>query len=194
MNRIEALEKRVREVYEKNSPGRVPEGDWLYKNHVFQVAVESRKVAEKYGGEPELAYVAGLLHDIADSEMDRFNDGHEERSREIAAQLLNESGFTDSEIQIVVDDALRHHSCRGDERPLTAEGKAMAAGDAVVHLNTNFYDYFLATFRARGETEADIQAWIDEKTTRDLINKIPFEDLRASLKPRYEEIRRLVGL
>ena len=38
-------------------------GDYRY-NHSLCVAKSAKALAEKYGGEPEICYVAGLLHDI----------------------------------------------------------------------------------------------------------------------------------
>ena len=50
--------------------------------HSLNVAAECRKLAEKYGEDPEKAYFAGLLHDVC-----------KEMSPEEQLRLIEESGF-----------------------------------------------------------------------------------------------------
>lgn len=192
--RLDALVKKVRELYEGDQPKQVPDNTWLYHNHVFLVAEEARRLAEMYGGSSELAYAAGLLHDVADAVTDRFDPAHKQMSLSIAKQLLAETGFREDEIKIVVDDALQFHSCRGSDRPQTKEGIAMTAADAVVHLNSDFYPHFWEVFKKRGMTDEAIRASGEEKLARDFNTKIPFDDLRESLRPRYESLREKIGL
>lgn len=51
--------------------------------HSLNVAAECRKLAEKYGEDPEKAYFAGLLHDVC-----------KELAPEEQIRLIEESGFT----------------------------------------------------------------------------------------------------
>ncbi len=175
-------------LYEKKLPTRARWSDWIYENHVLLVGDAGRKVAERFGGNPDLAEAAGLLHDIADAEMPREDIRSEPRSMEIARELLSKTGFTEEEIAIVVDDAILHHSCRGDDRPLTFEGRAMAAGDAVAHLNTDFYLVAEEGRRAFQTTE-EIRAWVLPKIERDFTNKIAFDELREEMRPHYERLK-----
>lgn len=180
MTRLEKLEEKIRELYSAKNKDRADWADWLYENHIFQVADIAGKLAEKYGGNKELAIASALLHDIADAVMKRENPEHEEKTRETAKSLLENSDFTDEEIKIVVDDALRFHSCRDIERPQSLEGKVMAAADAVVHLQSDFYGHAKA-FMGREK--------ILEKIDRDFNNKIAFEEVRESVKPDYEKLK-----
>lgn len=188
MSRIESLRKEVADLYNAKHVDRAEWADWIYEGHVIPVGNASRTVAERFGGNPELAEAAGLLHDIADAVMKRENPHHEEKSMEVARELLAKAGFSNSEISVVVDDAILHHSCRGDDRPNTLEGKAMAAGDALAHLTTDFYLVAEAR-RKKFQTPAEIIEWVHPKLDRDFTNKIAYEELRGEVKSGYERLK-----
>lgn len=188
MSKISQLREEVRALYERKLPNRARWADWIFKNHVIPVGDASRLVAERFGGNPELAETTGLLHDIADAEMPREDPRNEERSLEIARELLAKTGFTADEIAIIVDDAIMHHSCRGDDRPQTSEGKAMAAGDAFAHLTTDFY-YIVEEGRKGIQTSQEISEFVLPKIERDFTNKIAFEELRKEVRPYYEQLK-----
>lgn len=190
-SRIQKLEENVRALYETKSPDRADWTDWLYENYVFVVADYSQQVAENFGGNPELARAAGMLHDIADAVMKRDDPSHEVRSVEIARQLLSEGGFSEDEIRIVVDDAIRFHACHGDEQPQTLEGKAMATGDGLGHIATNFYDYGLTNMKARGDSLEQIRTWALPKIERDYREKIQYDEIREETKVDYERVKTL---
>jgi hypothetical protein len=54
-----------------------------------------------------------------------------------------------SQIELVVDDAIRLHSCYDGNRPASLEGQALAAADALAHLKTDFYVLLHANWPAR---------------------------------------------
>jgi putative nucleotidyltransferase with HDIG domain len=191
MDRIEALKKKVDALYlDKNTSRAKDWADYLYARHVFKVADKARELAERFGADAELAEAAGMLHDIADAVMPRQDPRHEKESETIARSFLRASGFSAEEIEIVVDDALKNHSCREGEVPQTLEGKVMATADAVVHLQTDFYDFAVKNFTERGEAPAHISEWGLEKTDRDFNKKIFFDEVREEVRPDYEKQRR----
>lgn len=149
----------------------------------------ARELSERFGAGNDLAEAAGMLHDCTDAVMSRFADGHEEKSLEIARKLLSESGFSAEEITIVVDDAIKNHSCRGENLPQTTEGKIMSTADAKAHLATDFYD-FLRTALEKRMTEEEIQAKLSEKIDRDFNIKIFFPEIQEELREVYEKKRR----
>lgn len=188
MERIERLKEEVANLYQSKQSGRADWADWIYAGHVVPVGEASREVALRFGGSPELAEAAGLLHDVADAVIKREDPTHESRSMEIARELLEKTGFTDAEVAIVVDDAIAHHSCRGNDRPNTAEGKAMAAGDALGHLRTDFY-FVAEEGRKKYQTTKEIAEWVLPKIERDFKNKIAFDELREEVRPDYERLK-----
>lgn len=192
MNRIEYLKNEVRKLYDKKNPSRTNWADWLYKNHIFLVADEAKRLARRFGANEELCQAAGLLHDIADSEMSRDNKNHPDRSNEIAREILKRAGFSNEEIEKVVEDAIRFHGCLGKEKPKTIEGKVMATADAVVHLTSDFYLYFFWGSASEGRTYEDTKVLAAEKIERDFNKKILFPDLAQELKSYYDTLLSLI--
>lgn len=72
MSNVENLESLVRNLY-SSSPQqlRADWTDWLYRNHVFVVAANAKKIASLFHADPEVAFAGGMLHDIADATMKR---------------------------------------------------------------------------------------------------------------------------
>lgn len=190
-NRITSLKNKIDALYlDKNTSRAKDWADYLHASHVFKVADAARELAERFHAQTELAIAAAMLHDVADAVMPREDARHEQESMIIARSFLRACGFNDDEIRIVVDDAMKYHSCRGEDRPQTLEGKVMATADAVVHLQTDFYDFAVHNFTERGETMADISAWGLEKTDRDFNKKIFFPEVQEEVRPDFERERR----
>lgn len=187
MTNIEILRKQVQQLYEQNLPGRDEWADWLYDNHVVWVAKMSRKLAEKYDADIDLAEASALLHDIADVKMPRRDNAHEEVSLDIARELLANCGFSENEIVLVVDDACRYHSCHNGQKPTSKEGLVLATADAMAHFQTGFYVYAVRNMTTKNLGE--VSQWVLAKLERDYNQKIFFEDERKEVKPAYETLR-----
>lgn len=190
MEKLENLEKLVKELYQEGNPNREEWASWLADNHVFVVADYATELAKKYGANEELARVAALLHDIADVKMKRDNPTHEEESLRMARELMQEAGYSEDDVKLVVDDAIRYHSCHGDERPASTEGKILATADSLAHLKTDFYIYATWAF-GYDRTLEETKDWVLKKIDRDLNNKILFEDVREEVMPDYNMIKEL---
>lgn len=188
MNRLEKLKQRVAWLFEAKSHARDEWADWLWSEHQPYVANTARKVAVRFGANAELAEAGGWLHDIADAVMSRFADGHAETSMSMARQIMQDVGFSEDEIAIVVDDALRLHSCRDGKVPRSLEGKVLATADALAHLTT---DYYQTTSRlwAERETPQVAKERVLSKSTRDFNDKIRFDEIREEVRPNYERIQ-----
>lgn len=190
MSRIEQVRVRVQELYEHNDHNRDDWADWMYENHVPVVAAYARQLALKYEANEELSESAALLHDIADVQMARANPLHEQTSLDLARQVLTETGFSADEIALVVDDAIRWHSCHDGKKPKSKEGLILATADSLAHLKTDFYIYAAWAF-GKTRTFQELKDWTLKKIERDLYGKISFEDERDDAKPDYEAIKRL---
>lgn len=190
MEKLQKLEQRVKDLYQEGNPNRAEWANWLADNHVFVVADYATELAKKYGANEELARVAALLHDIADVKMKRNDSTHEEESLRMARELMQEAGYDEEVIRLVVDDAIRYHSCHGDERPESVEGKILATADSLAHLKTDFY-VFATWALGREKTLEEIKEWVLKKIDRDLNNKILFDDVREEVTPDYNLIKEL---
>lgn len=190
MNRIEFLKKKIQDLYETKSPNRADWADWLYKHHVFIVSENARILAKRYGANEELAMAAAMLHDVADAEMSRFDNKHEERSLEIADVLLKETGFLEQEVGTIID-AIRYHGCHNGESSTSLEGKVMATADAVAHLSTDFYDHALSVMTKEGKSLEEISSSALKKIERDFTSKIFFDEVREEVRGDYERVKDL---
>lgn len=190
MNRLEKLQQKVKGLYDEKEPTRADWADWMFDNHVIIVADNATKLAKRYGANEELSRVAALLHDIADAVMRRENKEHEENSLQIARELMTEVGYSEEDIKLVVDDAIRYHSCYGEEHPESMEGKILATADSIAHLTTDFYLY--ATSQLGQHMSIDkIKKWVLDKSNRDINNKMFFEEIREEITPDYNRIKEL---
>jgi len=191
MARLDDLWQKVESLYGEKLASRDDWSDWLYPNHVVVVANNAKVIAERHGADVGLSQIAALLHDIADCKMARENPEHEAESLKIARDLMADCGYSEQEIALVVDDAIRYHSCYGDERPKSKEGLVLATADSLAHLQTNFYVFAVWGFGKSGRTLEDLCDWVLKKIERDLYNKISFEDVREEARPDYEMIKKL---
>lgn len=190
MNKLEKVRTTVHELYTSQNPDREEWSDWLYPNHVLVVAESARRLARKYGVNEELSEVAALLHDIADVKMARKAPEHEQASLEIAREVMTGSGYAADEIALVVDDAVKYHSCHDDERPQSKEGLVLATADSLAHLQTDFYIYAAWAF-GKDRSLQQLKEWTLKKIERDLNNKISFDDERESARADYNMIKEL---
>jgi HD superfamily phosphodiesterase len=186
MTRLDKLRSKVRALYGAENPNREDWADWLAEHHVFVVADCAATFAKRFGVDPELASAAGMLHDNADAVMSRFNPMHEEITRGTARRLLSETGFSEAEIAIIVDDAMKFHACHGNERPATPAGKITATADAYVHLTSDFYEHAFDA-KVKQYTIGEIKRWVLPKLDRDLNSKIAFDEVREEARPAYEK-------
>ena len=188
MNKLEQVQFKVRDLYTNKDPGRDEWTDWLYDNHVLVVAMYARKLAKKYGANEDLSEAAALLHDIADAKMARIDPNHEEASLEIARRIMTVVGFSAEEIALVVDDAIRYHSCYDGKKPNSKEGLILATADSLAHLKTDFY-VFAAWAFGKTRTLDELKEWAIKKIDRDLYAKISFDDEREDARADYNSIK-----
>jgi len=188
MVRIDDLENTVRELYTSKNPNRADWADWLYREHVFTVVDYAGVLAQRFNANVEYARAGAMLHDIADAMMSRFAEGHEEESLSIARRLLEECGYTTEEIALIVDDAIKYHSCHDGNVPNSLEGKVLAAADSLAHLKTNFYE--LASSALKDEMSPEqLKDWVLKKLNRDFNNKILFDEIKREVQPDYERLK-----
>lgn len=190
MARLDKLKQTVEDLYHQQLPTRTDWADWLYEQHVKAVTRIAAEIAEKHGADKELAQVGALLHDIADYKLQRREPEHEEESLKTARELMREHEYTDDEIKIVVDDAIRYHSCHNSERPSSNEGLVLATADSLAHLTTDYYLY-IARWLGNEVPMDEMKIWVLKKIDRDLNIKISFDDEREAARADYNAIKNL---
>lgn len=188
--RIDEVRATVENLYQTKLAQRADWADWLYVNHVIIVAQEAVVLAEKYAANAELAEASALLHDIADAFTKRSDPEHDKKSLDKARDILTTCGYSPDEIQLIVDDALKFHSCYDGEKPSSLEGKILSTADAFAHLQTDFYLYATRAFGAQKSFQ-DTKQWVLDKIERDFHAKICFDDERTAWKHDYMLIKEL---
>lgn len=191
MNRIDRLEKKVVGLYHEKNKNRDEWTDWLLDNHVIVVANYATDLAVRFNADKDLSRAAALLHDIADIRICRNHKTHEQESLKIAKELLCECDYSIDETELLINDAIRFHSCHGNQRPKSLEGKILSTADSLAHLKTDFYVYAVWARGKDGDNLKDVKDWVLKKIDRDYNDKIQFDEVRNEVKPDYDRIKTL---
>ncbi len=110
MSRIKELQKQVHKVLEK-----LENGDKRAKAvaHLHGVALAAAVLAKKRGQDPELATMAGLLHDLYAYKSGSYDD-HAHLGAEYARKLLGKLALTTEAEMDVVCAAIWHHDGKAE--------------------------------------------------------------------------------
>jgi putative nucleotidyltransferase with HDIG domain len=164
-------------------------GKWMWKNHVPVVAQIAEQLSIKYGADLDLCIAGALLHDFGDAFMYRFADNHEEVSETKAREVLSKSGYSENEIEIIMQEVIAPHSCRtGDELPKTKDAQVLSTADALTHLTTDFYVQFTWKHIPEGKIYTEFLTWVTEKLDRDFNRKIFFDEINEDVRYRYDAL------
>ena len=110
MSRIKELQKQVQKVLEK-----MEDNDKRAKAiaHLHGVSLAAVMIAKKRGENPELAAMAGLLHDLHAYKTGNYDD-HARLGAEYAGKLLEKMKLTTPEETEIICSAIRHHDSKAD--------------------------------------------------------------------------------
>ena len=124
MSRIKALQKQVHKVLDK-----LEDGDKRAKAvaHLHGVSLAAVMIAKRRGEDPELAAMAGLLHDLHAYRSGSYDD-HARLGAEYARKLLEKLALTAPEETEIICSAIRCH----DNKAETASPMAEVLKDADV--------------------------------------------------------------
>ena len=96
LNRMENADKRISAV-----------------NHLYGVSLAATMIARKRGLDPELAAMAGMLHDLHAYRTGSYDD-HAHKGAELARTILGELGQTDDAETDLICSAIYHHDDKLD--------------------------------------------------------------------------------
>jgi putative nucleotidyltransferase with HDIG domain len=189
-DRVKEIKIAVKQLYLERNPKRTQWADWLFENHIFVVSDYASKLADKYGANKELCEISAMMHDIADAVMSRFDPDHQQKSLKMAQEIMEAQGYDDESINIVINDCLPFHGCRGDERPKTLEGRVLATADALAHLQTDFF-MFTTYMLASEMSFSEIKAWTLKKLEKSFNKKMLFADEKQLALKDYQLLKML---
>lgn len=189
MDKLDKVRKEVHRLYTKKKQATDGLIEWIYQSHVLVVAKNAEYLAKESKADVVYSVAGALLHDIADTEMDRSNPQHEARSVDIAREVLSKSGFSKENIEEIIKEVISPHSCT-HTMPTLLEGKVLATADALAHFQTEFYTYF-AWNHLGANNYKEFKHWVLEKVERDLNKKIFFASSKKKIRKEYEAIKLL---
>ena len=210
MNRLEKIRQVVDAVLARQED--VEERRCGYV-HLYGVSTLSTLLAMKRGLDPELASVAGMLHDIY-SYRTKLTQYHAHNSEEDARVILRDSGLFTEEEQRLIRSAIFHHSDKMqvhqpyDEllkdadvvqhylynptmfsNAKTLERLKSGLGDLDIHLNLEKEDFIIkkATEKATENTDETVIEIAVNAQTRNGLAK-PLQNRRAMLADIAEQL------
>ena len=110
MSRVKDLQKQVHKIL------KCMEDNQKRANavaHLHGVSLAAVMIAKKRGEDPELAAMAGLLHDLYAYRSGSYDD-HAHKGADYAGQLLREMGITTGEETEIICSAIRHHDSKAE--------------------------------------------------------------------------------
>lgn len=189
MEKRERVFDKVSDLYQHATTSM---GKWMWNNHVQWVADKANALAEKYGADPDKAYCAALLHDLADSEFERGHKDFVMWSEKKGKEILLSAGFSETDSREIIEVIIRPHSCHPGILPKTLEGKILSTADSMFHLQTSFFPMLCYMHRPENaKSYEQWQEWFNEKIEREYRVKIFFVDEKNEVKADYEALSKI---
>lgn len=110
MSRIKDLQKQVHKIL-KSMEDNQKRANAIA--HLHGVSLAAVMIAKKRGEDPELAAMAGLLHDLY-AYKSGFYDDHAHKGADLARELLEKMGITSPDETDVICSAIWHHDSKAE--------------------------------------------------------------------------------
>lgn len=120
MSKHQKVAELVEKAYKSSSQDFA---QWMWQNHVSVVAKKTEELAQRFGANADIAVAGAWLHDFGDAFMYRFDEGHEVTSVTKGVEVLQQAGYTQTEIDQVMKQVIEPHSCNDGNLPNTTEEK-----------------------------------------------------------------------
>jgi len=152
-------------------------------NHIFLVANFARILAQKRKADPEIAELAGLLHDYSCLMNKKYVDEHEVHSGRKAKEILTKLNYPQEKIDIIIDAIYCHRGSK--KRPKkTIEARCLADADAMAHFNSIPSLFYLAYVTYKIQDLKEAKKFVGEKLGRSWKKLSP--DAKKIIKAQYE--------
>ena len=110
MSRVKDLQKQVHKILKGMDDNQKRAGAIA---HLHGVSLAAVMIAKKRGENPELAAMAGLLHDLYAYQSGSYED-HAHKGADYAGKVLEEMGITTVEETKIICSAIWHHDSKAD--------------------------------------------------------------------------------
>ena len=109
MSRVKELQKRVHKILAKSMDDNQKHAAAIA--HLHGVSLAAVMIAKKRGEDPELAAMAGLLHDLYAYKSGSYDD-HAHLGAELAREVLTKLEMTDEREMNIICSAIYHHDSK----------------------------------------------------------------------------------
>jgi len=110
MSRIKDLQKQVHKILKSVDDNQKRAGAIA---HLHGVSLAAVMIAKKRGQDPELAAMAGLLHDLYAYKSGSYED-HAHKGAEYAREILSDLGITTEDETEIICSAIWHHDSKDE--------------------------------------------------------------------------------
>ena len=105
MGRVKEIRNYInKEIMQLENKEKIPEA----LQHLYGVSLAATILAKKRGEDPELAAIAGMLHDIHAYKTGSYDD-HAHKGSDMARDILEKLGLTTEEEIEIICSAVYHH-------------------------------------------------------------------------------------
>ncbi len=127
MSRIKDLQKRVHKILKDMDDNQKRAGAIA---HLHGVSLAAVMIAKKRGENPELAAMAGLLHDLYAYKSGSYDD-HAHKGADFAREVLEDLKITNKEETDIICSAIRHHD--GKDQTDSPMDEVLKDADVIHH-------------------------------------------------------------
>lgn len=111
MSRVKDLQKYIHKLLSKSTDDPKEFAKWIA--HLHGVALAAAMISKKRGEDPEIATIAGLLHDVEAYKSGSYDD-HAHLGAELAKKILEELEITTDKETEVICSAIYYHDDKGN--------------------------------------------------------------------------------
>jgi uncharacterized protein len=154
----------------------------IWTHHITQVVVNARRLAPRFGADPEVVELAALLHDYAGIKDAALHSDHHVHGPIEAERILRTLGYPDAKIVLVKACIATHRaSIRAETR--SVDGECLATADAIAHMeHVPSLLYYTFVQQRMGVDEG--AAWVKRKLQRSWQKISPL--IQVEMQERYE--------
>jgi uncharacterized protein len=157
--------KEVEQIVEKAcSRDRNVFGYGIWTHHILRVVKIGKKLAERFGADPEIVEIAALLHDYAGIKDHSLHKEHHIHGAIEAEKILKDLNYSKQKIETVKHCIENHRGSVPGKRG-TPEAECLASADAIAHIENVPSLFYLAYARFDMGIE-DGEEWILKKLNR----------------------------
>lgn len=160
-----------------------------WTNHIQNVVIFAKQLAEKMQADVEVVELAALLHDYASVLDKKLYPEHHIHGARLARELLEKYNYPPEKISKIENAILSHRGSKDIKRQ-AIESEILASADAMAHF-TNLESLFYLAFVTKGMKIEEGREFVMGKLNRSWNKLLP--EAKEIIAPFYEGAEKLFG-